>query len=247
VDREHTGDEAEAAVHTARESGFDNISIDLMFALPGQMRENWDACLDRALALPITHISTYALTIEPRTPFHRLHATGKLNLPAEDDEVWMYERAMERIQNAGFEHYEVSNFARPGYRSRHNMVYWCNEEHLGFGPGAVSYLNGGRWMNERSPARYIRKVRNSEDLAIETEQLDPKRALAETLIQGLRLRDGIDPLRIHQRFGRSSLEPLQPAFNSLQSRSLLEQDESRIRLTPQGLLLSNEVAMELLP
>ncbi len=247
VDREHSADEAEEAVRRARVAGFRNLSIDLMFALPGQSLEQWEATLDRALSLETEHLSVYALTIEPGTRFERLHAGGKLDLPDEDAELAMYERAVERITAAGFEHYEVSNFARPGFRARHNLVYWCNEEYAGFGPGAVSYVDGCRWTNEKYPARYIEKVEAGQDLAIESERLAPAAAMSETLIQGLRLREGISLDRLGDRYGLDAATQYDEPLRKLEGRGLVELRDGRIRLTDAGLLLANDVALELLP
>src|SRR5439155_13993109 len=124
----------------AREAGFTNLNLDLMFGLPKQTPALWRSTLERALALRTEHLSLYALTLEPGTRFERLRAGGKLELPDEDTELAMYEESIATLTAAGYEHYEVSNFARPGFRCRHNQVYWRNEPYLGVGPGAVSYL-----------------------------------------------------------------------------------------------------------
>jgi oxygen-independent coproporphyrinogen-3 oxidase len=247
VDREHSAGEAERAVHSARNAGFANVSIDLMFALPRQTRYDWDATLDRALALSPEHLSVYALTIEPGTRFERLRAGGKLALPEEDDEVWMFERAIERLVGAGYDHYEVSNYARQGFRAKHNLVYWANEEYLGFGPGAVSYLDGLRWTNEKLPARYITKVRECSPLAIEEERLETAAALAETLMLGLRLREGMSLAPIRGRFGPESLDAYAPLFGRLEKQGQMAVEADRIRLTHEGLLLANDIFLQLLP
>ena len=158
LDRFHTAGEAERALQAARDAGFTNLNLDLMFGLPKQNLPLWEASLERALALGTEHLSLYALTLEPGTRFERMEAGGKLDLPDEDVELSMYERSIALLTAAGLEHYEVSNFARPGCRSQHNQVYWRNEEYLGIGPGAVSYLDGRRWKRERLPARYNAKI-----------------------------------------------------------------------------------------
>lgn len=246
VDREHSADEAAQSVAAAREAGFENVSIDLMFRLPGQTCTDWEATLDRAIGLQTEHLSVYALTLEPGTRFERLHAGGKLTLPDEEAEVAMYERAIERLTAAGFEHYEVSNFARPGFRARHNLVYWRNEEHLGFGPGAVSYVNGLRWTKEKHPARYIAKVRAGVDLAVDSERLDREAALAETLMLGLRLREGIDLARLRARFGLDPVRHYAETIAKLTRVGLLDQEGDHLRLTHRGLLLADDVCMEFL-
>jgi oxygen-independent coproporphyrinogen-3 oxidase len=247
MDRTHSAQEAEKAIRAARRAGFDNLSLDLMFGLPGQTREDWDATLDRAIDLAIEHISVYSLTIEPGTRFERLHAGGKLTLPDEIDELWMYERAIARLTESGFEHYEVSNFARPGFQARHNLVYWRNAEYRGFGPGAVSYVAGRRWTNEKFPARYIRKVHESADLAVESECLDPAGALAETLMVGLRLRAGVAIAPLRARFGIDPLAHFAAPIARLQDRGWLQLSDDRLRLTHQGLLFANDAFLEFLP
>lgn len=247
IDRTHTAREAEDAIRVARRAGFENVSLDLMFGLPTQTRADWEASLDRAIGLETQHISVYALTLEPGTRFERLHAGGNLPLPNEADELWMYERAIERLSAAGFEHYEVSNFARPGFQSRHNLVYWHNREYRGFGPGAVSFVGGRRWTNEKFPARYNRKVGDRVDLTLDSEELDTVGALAETLMVGLRLRDGIplDPLR--KRFGVDPVTHFAGVIENLVRKGWLDVAPDRLRLTHQGLLFANDVSIEFLP
>jgi oxygen-independent coproporphyrinogen-3 oxidase len=247
MDRTHTAREAEDAIHQARTAGFDNLSLDLMFGLPGQSREDWDSTLERAISLGLEHISVYSLTIEPGTRFERLHAGGKLSLPDENAELWMFERAIERLTAAGFEHYEVSNYARPGFRARHNLVYWRNAEYRGFGPGAVSYIAGRRWTNEKFPARYIHNVQNRSDLSIESECLEPAAALAETLMVGLRLREGIPLAPLRTRFGIDPVIHFAALITKLQNRGWLEVSPDRLRLTHQGLLFANDAFLEFLP
>lgn len=247
VDREHSAREAAEAVGASRRAGFANVSIDLMFGLPTQTRADWEATLDRALALETEHLSLYALTLEPGTRFERLHAGGKLTLPGEEAELWMYERAIERLTAAGFDHYEISNFARPGFQARHNRVYWDNEEYLGFGPGAVSYVGGRRWTKERFPPRYVAKVRAGADLAVESECLAPDAALAETLTLGLRLREGVSLSRLQARFGVDPAAHFAAPLARLEAQGMVGQTGDRLRLTHRGLLFANDAAMEFLP
>ncbi len=247
LDRFHTAGEAECALAAAREAGFANINLDLMFALPKQTSELWETTLQRALALGTEHLSLYALTLEPGTRFERLHAGGKLDLPDEDTELGMYERSIGILTAAGYEHYEVSNFARPGFRSRHNQVYWRNEAYLGIGPGAVSYIGGRRWKRERLPARYIRKIEAGEDLSVESERLDTAGALGETMMLGLRLRDGLPLQRVRARFGIDPLTHFSRQIANLSARGLVELEGDTLRLTHSGLLLANDVLSEFLP
>ena len=247
LDRFHTAGEAQAAFLQARAAGFENISLDLMFGLPKQTRTLLEATLDCALALEPEHISLYALTLEPGTRFERLYAGGKLELPDEDDEIRMYERSIERLTAEGYEHYEVSNFARAGRRSRHNQTYWQNEEYLGFGPGAVSYLKGRRWKRERLPKRYAEKVRMGADLSVESECLERDGTLGETFMLGLRMREGMLLSRIRERFGVEPRTHFGEVFADLKAKGWLEEEGDTIRLTHQGLLLANEALQAFLP
>ena len=247
LDRFHTAGEAERALQVAREAGFTNLNLDLMFGLPKQNLSLWEATLTRALALGTEHLSLYALTLEPGTRFERLDAGGKLDLPDEDVELSMYERSIALLTAAGLEHYEVSNFARPGYRSQHNQVYWRNEEYLGIGPGAVSYLDGRRWKRERLPARYNAKVEAGADLAVESECLAAEGALGETMMLGLRLRDGLPLQTIRHRFGIDPLTYFESQIARLQSENLITLDSDTLRLTHRGLLFANDALGVFLP
>jgi oxygen-independent coproporphyrinogen-3 oxidase len=247
LDRFHTSGEAESAFQAARAAGFTNLNLDLMFGLPKQTPALWHATLERALTLQPEHLSLYALTLEPGTRFERLHAGGKLDLPEEDVELAMYERSIRTLTEAGLEHYEVSNFAKSGFRCRHNQVYWRNEEYLGIGPGAVSYLQGRRWKRERLPTRYIQKVAAGADLSVESECLEAKESLGETIMLGLRLREGLPLARIRARFGIDPLVHFAPQIARLSAHDLLVQEDDALRLTHRGLLLTNEVCSAFLP
>lgn len=247
LDRFHTAGEAERALVAARAAGFTNLNLDLMFGLPKQTRSLWRSTLDRALSLGTEHLSLYALTLEPGTRFERLHAGGKLELPDEDSELAMYEESIALLTAAGLEQYEISNFARPGFRSRHNQVYWRNEEYLGFGPGAVSYRNGRRWKRERLPQRYCARVESNTDLTVESETLDAAGTLGETMMLGLRLREGVSLERIRARFGLDPLVHFSKQIARLSAQGLLAVEAESLRLTYRGMLLANSVLDAFLP
>jgi len=244
MDRLHSSEDADRAMRAARSAGFDNLSIDLMFGLPGQTLDHWTATLHHALACNTEHLSLYALSLEPGTRFERLHRGGKLELPDEDSELAMYEEAISRLTAGGFEHYEVSNFARPGFRSRHNQVYWRNDEYLGVGPGAVSYLDGRRFKRERNPRRYAAKVASGAEIAVESEQLKPAATLGETMMLGLRLLDGIRLSDLRVRFQVDPAHAYASQIADLTRRGLLKRDGDTLRLTHNGLLLANTVLAE---
>lgn len=247
LDRDHTPEQAVRAVAGARRAGFANVSVDLMFALPGQTRQQWLETLSRALDLGTEHVSLYSLTLEPGTRLERLHAGGKLARAAEETDLWMYETAIERLTEAGFEHYEVSNFARPGFRCRHNLVYWRNEEYEAFGPGAVAYLDGCRRTVEKRPALYVAKVRAGEDPTVERERLGWRASLGETLMLGIRLLDGLPLPTVRARYGSEVDSVMAGPIERLVARGLLVAENDAIRLTHRGLLLADTVALEFLP
>jgi oxygen-independent coproporphyrinogen-3 oxidase len=246
LDRFHTASEAQNAMRAARSAGFENINLDLMFGLPRQTLSLWIDTLDKALGLQPEHLSLYALTLEPGTLFERRHSGGKLPLPDEDTELEMYDQSIALLRGAGYEHYEVSNFAKPGYRCRHNIVYWNNGEYLGIGPGAVSYICGRRYKRERIPGKYAAKVETITLLDVESECLDRNGALGETMMLGLRLREGIDTGTVAERFGIDPLTHYSEQIERLVKDGLLIKDIRVLRLTHRGLLLANTVLSEFL-
>lgn len=239
--RIHTAHDIAASVRSAREAGFANINLDLMFALPGQTLPQWQDTVERALRLAPEHISCYSLIVEDGTPFGALQASGKLNLPAEDDEVAMYEWAMERLARAGYQHYEISSFARPGYRCRHNELYWRNEWYLGLGPGAHSHWAGERFANEPLPATYCRMLAQGQPPVVTRHQLSLAEQMDETLMMSMRLLEGITEERFRGRFGRRLDEEYPSEISRLVQLGLVSYDGRVLRLSRRGLLLGNQV------
>lgn len=246
LDRFHTTAEAVHAYRAAREAGFTNVNLDLMFGLPKQTLPLWQASLEQAIQLAPEHLSLYALTIEPGTRFERLSVGGRLVLPDDDTVVAMYEYAQLRLSQAGYVHYEISNFSLPGSACHHNLVYWHNEEYLGVGPGAVSYVGGRRWKRERLPKRYVQKVKKGEDLCVEEECLAPPQALDETLLLGLRLRAGVSLNALRDRFGLDPLARYRRGIEKLVQQGLLEWNDDMLRVSTKGLPLTDSVIVELL-
>ncbi len=244
--RIHTANEAIRSYDAARQAGFQNVNIDLMFALPGQTLEQWRKSLRTAVSLQPEHISCYALTVEPNTPFFRLRERGLLPLPDEDTELKMYLHTIRALTRAGYEHYEISNFARPGYRCQHNMVYWRNEQYLGFGPGAVSYRHGRRWKTISNPRHFVQAVRNGLPLVEEEERLGADASLGETIMLMLRLRDGVDVHALEERYGVNLAQRYAHHLQRLQRLRLLEVTPERWRITSKGLPIANTVCAEFL-
>lgn len=242
--RIHSAQEAIDAYRGAREAGFDNISIDLMYALPGQSMAQWQETLAWAVALQPEHASLYELTIEEGTRFAELFAAGRLPAPEDDLRLEMYEAAISELTSAGFEHYEVSNFARPRRRSRHNQVYWRNESHFGFGAGAVRYLNGERCALTKSVEEYIAAIRAGGEAAESCEQLTGRRLMGETVMLALRTSEGVELAEFARRFGVELTEVYGESVAALQREGLVEVAGGRLRLTHRGLLLANQASLE---
>ncbi len=245
--RVHTAREALDSFAASRAAGFDNISIDLMHSLPGETSGEWREQLRRAIALQPEHISAYALTIEEETPFHRLEREGRLTLPGEEEGELMFVETADLLREAGYEHYEISNFARPGFRSRHNQVYWRRGSYLGFGAGAHSFIRfpalGTRWRNALSPAAYLQALSRATLPDEEISTLTEKDAMAEFFFLGLRILEGVDLAQFRREFGR----PVEEAFPGeparLLAEGLVECREGFLRLTGRGLMVANQVFM----
>jgi oxygen-independent coproporphyrinogen-3 oxidase len=238
--RDHTAAEARRAVADARAAGFGNLSLDLIFALPGQTREEWAASVDEAVGLAPEHVSAYGLTYEEGTPFHRERRDGRLMPVDEETEAAMFEEGIARLAAAGYEHYEISNFARPGFRSAHNQIYWRCDDYLGLGAGAHSCLDGRRFFNRHLPREYMAAVRRGGSAEAGAETLTPRQRLGEAMVLGLRLREGIDLEDVVGRFARWGVRPDPAVLGWLEAVGLLERRGPRVLLTERGLRLADE-------
>ena len=225
-----------------REAGFDNISFDLIAGLPRQTLETWRLNLEEALRLRPEHLSLYLLEVHAGTPLAEQLARGSWPQPDPDTAAEMYRLLLARTAAAGYEHYEISNFCRPGRESRHNLKYWTGAPYYGFGCSAHSYDGARlRWANERDTARYVELVEAGASAVAETVALDERDASAEALFLGLRLTRGVD-LRAHRtRFGTDVRAHYREDLRRFSDAGLIELRGDRLRLTPDGLLLSNEV------
>lgn len=243
MERIHSPEEVFLAVQAAREAGFDNLNLDLIYALPDQTPERWQDNLRQAVELQPEHLALYGLMLEPNTRFYHLYRKGQLTLPEDEVQVEMYEYARDFARSNGYEQYEISNYAKPGYECRHNLVYWRNEAYLGFGPGAVSYIKGRRWMNMRHPREYVRRVNAGEPLEFESESLAGWESAAETIMLGLRTREGVDLGALERRYHLPVELYFREAVQQLIQRGWLEQTGTRIHLTEQGLLWHSEASL----
>ena len=223
-----------------RNAGFDNISLDLILSLPGETLEDVRFSLRRLLELGPEHVSLYELTVEERTVFGRLQKEGKLVLPREETSLQMLKTARQFLKDNGFEHYELLSYARPGYESKHNLLYWANEEYLGLGPGAFSYLEGRRFRSSGSYEEYISKIEAGDWAPLEEDALSPEKKEIESFLLALRLTEGASV----ERF--STLVPkLAASVDRLMQQELISIDDQTIRLTSRGQLFAETVFTEL--
>lgn len=241
--RIHNAAGAIQAIQNARQAGFDNLSMDLLYGLPEQPLASWRASLERALALHPDHLSLYALTIEAGTPLATAIARGQLPSPDPDLAADMYELAQSLLSEAGFLHYEISNWARsPDFVCQHNLIYWRNEPYLGVGAGAHSWLSGRRWSNVSEPMPYILHMHNGLQPIAAEELIDTETEMGETMILGLRLiSEGVELARFQERFGLDLRVRFADELQELIGLGLVELGSQRVTLTPRGRLLGNQV------
>lgn len=245
LSRRHDSDRAKEAVRYCQERGFHNISIDLMYGLPNQTMEIWEDTLHQAIDLNIQHISAYHLIYEEKTRLYSLLQGGKINPVDEDSSLKMFEVLIDRLKSAGFEHYEISNFAKPGYVSQHNSSYWTGDKYLGFGPSAHSFDGEHRWWNVSSISKYIDGV-NSSNLDIEKEDIDLTTKYNEYIITGLRTMWGIDLNELKAKFGDDLysyfLQNAQKYFNL----NYLEKENANVKLSHKGIFISDGIMSDLM-
>lgn len=256
--RRHSVQDAFKAYSTARQVGFTNISMDFMYGLPHQTIEQWQDTLDHVLDMSPEHLSLYCLTLEDGTPMEQQVRLGELPEPDTDLAADMYLRAVDILGTAGYRHYEISNWAKPGMESLHNLTYWRNDEYLGVGPGAHSYLGGWRFHNINSPREYIRRLEKTSlpstpfgSISAETlrqvatleglEAINKHLEMAETMMLGLRLEEGVSLAGFEARFDTTLPSVYGEQIQGLMSVGLLQQSGDVLYLTEHGRLLGNEV------
>ncbi len=245
--RDHDAAQARRALHLARQAGFQNVSLDLMYAVPNQSLADWRHDVTCALNLAPEHLSLYCLTVEPATPYARWVAKGHIQLPPDDTAADMYAHARERLAAAGYGHYEISNWALPGKEGLHNQIYWRYEPYLGLGAGAHGYVNGTRTEEIRKPREYIERALSDDSTVLRSEQISRATAMEESIFLNLRLlQRGIVRQEFAARFGADPATLFDRELAELAHAGLVSVDETSIRLTPQGYFLANEVCVRLM-
>lgn len=231
-------------LNLAREAGFDNISADLIFGLPGQSLYEWEETLEKVTCERIEHLSCYSLKIEEGTVLEERIKKGKIQVIEDELDRDMYHMAVKKLKSKGFKHYEISNFSRPGFESRHNMIYWKGEEYIGLGAGAHSYFENKRYNNVEKPEDYVYNISRCQIPLENIQVITEEERISEYLILGLRLIDGISLEDFKRKFGKELLELYGDNIGILIKRGLLYFSEGRLKLTDLGLDLANQVFVE---
>jgi len=241
--RTHGVDEVFQSVQTLQKVGFNNFNLDLIFGLPNQTLNQWKENVRRAIELGPTHISLYHLTIEEGSTFNDIK---KLPDPSDQEGARLFNWTKEHLEKVGFEQYEISNYARPGFRCQHNAVYWRNEDCVGIGAGAWSYLDGSRYLRPKTIEAYIKDVEEEKFTRLQEERLGVSEAWRETLVFGLRTKEGVDLSRLTKRFGIGPDSETIASIRRLENQGYLALEKDRVHLTDQGFLFADTVAVELI-
>ena len=241
IGRSHLEKDIYENIANLKKAGFDNISIDLIYALPKQTMEDVKINVAKAIALDIPHMSLYSLILENHTVFMNRMRRGKLPLPKEDLEAEMFEYIIAELEKAGFEHYEISNFSKPGFESRHNLMYWDNAEYYGIGAGASGYVDGVRYKNH-GPIRHYLQAVEAGNSRVQEEVLTLKEKMEEEMFLGLRKKSGVSKKRFEEKFGVFFEDQYGAVVSELTEQGLLVPDRDIVRMTKQGLFLGDTVA-----
>lgn len=243
--RSHDARQALDSIALAREMGYDNLTVDLIYGIPHLSDAEWQANIQRLVDFGIPHVSAYALTVEPKTALAHAVAQEQVSIPEDDAYTRQYFYLIDALAAAGLQHYELSNFARPGWHSRHNSAYWAGEAYLGLGPSAHSYRPHTRHWNHAHNARYLRDLSTGQLPIAESEELSPTDQLNEYLLTQLRKTSGIERTEIQGRFGIDLWELEGPQLRGYIQQGLAQGDAQQFKLTRQGLLLSNAIIADL--
>lgn len=245
LNRRHTAEQALDSIKISRQAGFENISIDLMYGIPGTESHFLDKSIDTALNLPVRHISAYHLTIEPETKFARLLKKGKLNLMEEEESVEQFGTLIEKLESHGFIHYEISNFCQKEYYSKHNTNYWKQKKYLGIGPSAHSFNGNSRQWNASNNAKYIESIARNK-IPCKKEMLDQKTKYNDYILTSLRTMWGADLKYIEETFSKEARDYCVSLSNRFIDYGMLDRKEDCLILTQQGKFISDNIISELL-
>ncbi|WP_342500268.1 radical SAM family heme chaperone HemW [Bacillus sp. FSL K6-4563] len=241
IGRVHQKKDVLTSFERARAVGFDNISLDLMFGLPHQEKHHVMNSLETAFSLGAEHYSVYSLIVEPKTVFYNLMQKGKLHLPPQEREAEMYELVMDEMERHGLHQYEISNYAKPGFESQHNLTYWSNEDYFGFGAGAHGYVDGIRNVNAGPVKHYLELIEQTGFPYKETHQVTKAEQIEEEMFLGLRKIEGVKSADFQAKYGASPEALFPSVLEELEEKGLIVKDDIGIRLTRKGKLLGNEV------
>ncbi|MCJ8006888.1 radical SAM family heme chaperone HemW [Lederbergia wuyishanensis] len=241
IGRSHRVKDVYSSLEKAAQCGFTNISIDLIYALPGQTLDDFNATLKEAIALKLPHYSSYSLIVEPKTVFYNLMRKGKLSLPNEDVEAEMYKLLMAEMEKNGLDQYEISNFSKPGFESKHNLVYWNNEEYFGFGAGAHGYINDIRYSNAGPLKKYMVPISEGKRPIFDQNKITKKEKMEEEMFLGLRKIKGVQISHFYKKYNEDVMEIFKKPIHEMMNRGLLTVNDGYLLLTNRGKLLGNEV------
>lgn len=241
IGRKHTAKDVYDTVRLLEEKDFSNVTIDLIYALPGQSLESFRDTVERALALDLPHYALYSLILENQTMFMNWVRRGKMQLPEQELEAQMYAETIEAMEKAGRMQYEISNFAKPGFESQHNLVYWNNQNYFGLGAGASGYLENRRYKNRGPIQHYMKALTDNQLPILEEERLSQKEQIEEEMFLGLRKISGVDKTVFESRFDQKLTDVYSDVIEKLKQQKLIAETDSRVRLTKTGLFRGNDV------
>ena len=243
----HSVEGARRAIFDSRQAGFENLSLDFIYGLPNRPTNRWESMIDEIIDIGAEHLSLYGLTLEPDTPLGQAVANGEVRTPDADQEATEYEIACFKLETAGYRHYEISNWARPGFESRHNSNYWKRGEYLGIGIAAHSFIDSRRLSNTQNLDEYLEIIGDGRLPNVEIENITTEMAMSETIFLGLRLEEGISMDDIGRQFSIDLRSQYAAEIAELSGLGLVETSTGRLKLTPKGRLLGNEVFLRFLP
>lgn len=241
IGRKHTAKDVYDTIQLLEDKNFQNVTIDLIYALPGQSLESFRDTVRRALELDLPHYALYSLILENQTMFMNWVRRGKMQLPEQEVEAQMYAETIEAMEKAGRMQYEISNFAKPGFESQHNLVYWNNQNYFGLGAGAGGYLGNKRYKNRGPIQHYLKALNNGQLPVLEEESLTQKEQIEEEMFLGLRKILGVEKKVFEERFGQSIVSIYGEVIEDLKQQNLIIESDTNIRLTKQGLFRGNDV------